>query len=467
MNQNKFNTGRIRRLVGDERKFLWNPLSNVTIVTRIKGYVSSDKLRKAINKMKERHPLLSTRVVYDKDNIAWFHNDNIPEIPLRIVNRESDNQWQNELMYENRIPFNIFSGPLIRFVLVKSSQVSDFMVFCQHSICDGRALVYLIRDILTHTADPDMEIKPLSLPPMLSPEDLSSYIPKKSIGRSIKNYMINRMNDKWRNDMVTFDQEDFENIHKVYWQWHKYRIEFMELSEDQTSNLVSKCRKHNVTVNSALSAAFLGAHYDICGSFKGKKRNVALPVDLRNHMDEPVGDVLCLYINRVMFSFDYSPKEDFWQNVKRFHNTVKKEIESTNLFESFFTLESLEPTILDALASFGTLAGTVPKGFSRYEKLSSFANKKKNIAIKLSKRFLRLSPGLIMTNLGKLDIPDVYGDMQIDKMFFAPSTDKRFPLVLGALTVAGKLILTINYVEESRTDNMIKIRDRAVHYLEE
>ncbi|HOI41004.1 MAG TPA: condensation domain-containing protein [Methanobacterium sp.] len=466
---NEPNPGRIRILVGDERKFLWNPLSNVIVVCRIKGPISEKRLRNAINKAKEIHPLLSSRVVYDEDNKAYFYNDHVPEIPLRVVEWKSDNQWQEELNYENRIPFKIFKGPLIRFVLIKSSEVSDFMVYGQHAICDGRALVYLIRDMLYHTAEPDREVKRLPLPPNLSSEGLSPYSLKKSslkesLRTSLKKFMINRMNKKWRNDLVLFDQNDFENIHKAYWNENEYRIELLELSEGQTSNLISRCREQGVTVNSALSTAFLAAHHHISGPFKGKNRNVALPIDLRGRMKVP--DVFCLYISRVIFQFDYNPKRNFWQNVKRFHDTATNNINSAFLFEPLLTIEQMDPTLIDAIASFGILAETVPPGFTRYDKLSTFASDKNNEAIKLAHRFLKLSPGTVMTNLGNPDVPDVYGDIKVEKMYFAPSTDERFPLVIGALTAGGKLVVTLNYVEESRIDEMKKIRDMAFDLLE-
>jgi NRPS condensation-like uncharacterized protein len=470
MDQNgKSDLGRVRELVGDERKFLWNPLSNVILVARIRGHVSGKKLQRAINKAKKMHPLLSSRVVYDQDNKAWFHNDHVPEIPFRVVEWKSEDQWQEELMYENRIPFKIFEGPLIRFVLLKSPEVSDFMVFGQHAICDGRGLVYLIRDILMHTAEPEREIIQLPIPPMLSSEGLSPYFTssgsfKESFSKFFKKFMINRMNKNWQKDITTFDQEDFENIHRAYWQENEYRIECIELSEEQTNNLVTKCRKHNVTVNSALSTAFLAAYQNISRPFKGKKRNVALPIDLRSRMK--VHDVLCLYITRVMFKFDYNPKKKFWENVEKFHNTAIKEIESANLFEPFITIEKMDPTLIDAIASFGVLAEIVPPDFTRYEKLSTFAHKKKNEAIKLAHRFLKLSPGTVMTNLGKPDIPDVYGDMKIEKMYFAPSTDERFPLVIGAITSGDKLVTTLNYVEESRTQEMKEINEMALNLLE-
>ena len=67
--------GRIKKLVNEERKYLWNPLSNVAVTVKIKGLVSEDKLKNAISKATVLHPLLSSRVLYDNDHIAWFHNE--------------------------------------------------------------------------------------------------------------------------------------------------------------------------------------------------------------------------------------------------------------------------------------------------------------------------------------------------------------------------------------------------------
>jgi hypothetical protein len=101
----------------------------------------------------------------------------------------------------------------------------------------------------------------------------------------------------------------------------------------------------------------------------------------------------------------------------------------------------MDPTLINAMSSFGTLAETVPKGFSRYEKLSAFAADKKNQAVRLARLFMNMSPGLVLTNLGMPAIPEVFGQMTVDRMFFAPSTDERFPMVIGSLTAGGKLAI--------------------------
>lgn len=82
---------------------------------------------------------------------------------------------------------------------------------------------------------------------------------------------------------------------------------------------------------------------------------------------------------------------------------------------------------------------------------------------------MNMSPGLVLTNLGKPAIPEVFGEMTVDRMFFAPSTDKRFPMVIGSLTAGGKLVITMNYVDEtdktSNSDRMKKVMLKAYEFI--
>lgn len=88
------------------------------------------------------------------DGGIWFSTDDVQGSMLRIVPRKSDSQWFGEVQYESNILFDSSAGPLIRFVLVYSPEVSDLIVFAKHEICDGRALAFLICDIFMHVADP-------------------------------------------------------------------------------------------------------------------------------------------------------------------------------------------------------------------------------------------------------------------------------------------------------------------------
>jgi Condensation domain. len=130
----------IRKLSNLERMYLWSPYSDVSMVARISGNVSEEKLRSVLNTVLQMHPLVDAKIVFDDDYNAWFSTDNVIKPFFKTVNRVSDTQWLEELQHEIQIPFNPETGPMIRFVLLYSETVSDLVIICNHSICDGMSL---------------------------------------------------------------------------------------------------------------------------------------------------------------------------------------------------------------------------------------------------------------------------------------------------------------------------------------
>ena len=91
---------------------------------------------------------------------------------------------------------------------------------------------------------------------------------------------------------------------------------------------------------------------------------------------------------------------------------------------------------------------SVPEAFERTKNLSAFAHDTKNAALRLSQKSISGFPGTIITNLGRLDYPETYGDLRLDRMFFIPGASGFAPLILGGVGLNGKLVFSLNYVEE-------------------
>jgi len=126
----------------------------------------------------------------------------------------------------------------------------------------------------------------------------------------------------------------------------------------------------------------------------------------------------------------------------------------------------MHPTLWDA-QSFSFLGKMVSIDSDRRQKLSAFSNDKKNSAVKLNKRILEKAPELSLTNLGRLDFTLKYGPFELDKFYFVPSTGPFLEIVLGIVTVGGKLTITINFTEEKiRKATVEAIKDRAKKYLD-
>jgi NRPS condensation-like uncharacterized protein len=458
--------GCVRRLSNGERLFLGSVQSNVAMAARIVGNVSEKDLLHAINAARRTHPLLGAKVIFDDQHDAWFSTDNVPETMLHTVPRTSETQWVGEIQREHMVPFELEIGPLIRFVLVYSSQISELIAFSNHGICDGVALANLIRDILVFYAEPAKEIKvtepPLSTGYLQRDEGPS---PSKSIGEDA----INNLNIQWRKNPHYFSQEDFIEVHKAYWEKMRHSIVLLQLEPKETSVLVSNCRDKGVTIVSATTAAFLAAYQDVIGLFPEDRNIVGIPYDLRRRLSENVGNAFCLFVGALSFPFAYDQKKSLWENAQKIHSIIQQDLEKLNTINAEFGL--FDPTMIDACFSFAPLMQFVPEAFKRTENLSAFARDTKNIAFMISGSRKNRVPAIINTNLGRLNYPETYGGLRLDRMFFVPPAVRLVPLILGGIGVSGRLVFSLNYIEQvkdsgpSPTEGMIQIRNRALEYL--
>ena len=233
----------MRRVWNFERLFLRVPYANISLCARITGNIPENELRGALEKIRTIHPLVGAKVVFDSERNAWFSTNNVPGPILRVVPRQSDSQWLDEIQYEHTIPFDPSTGPLIRFVLVYSPEVSDFIVFAHHTISDGESLAILTRDTLKHIADPQLEEKVI-FPPILA--DYALKIPGNVVIKFIRRLIVDWYNRQWSKNRWFFDQEDFLNIHTAFWQKHAYAIVLLMLEKDETERLIETCRKHEL-----------------------------------------------------------------------------------------------------------------------------------------------------------------------------------------------------------------------------
>ena len=237
-----------RKVTGAERFFSHAPFSTVTMVARIKGQVTEEMLRNAVEKVQQRHTLLRVRIKDSQDGNIWFTSQGVQEIPIEVVPRKTENDWIAVHAEGCKVPYDFANRPAIRFILVQSEDVSELIILCHHTICDGMSLAYLARDLMVHLGDPNAEPQVMAAPEPISLENIPSDVAPSGL---IK-YFINKIKQKWAEEYVSFDQEDYEALNKAYWENFTHEILSVELTEVETSELVARCRQENVTVNTAI-----------------------------------------------------------------------------------------------------------------------------------------------------------------------------------------------------------------------
>lgn len=453
----------IRKVSNTERVFLWNPNCNVSMIARIRGDISEEKLVKAMETVRHMHPLVGAKIIFDEDHNGWFSTDDVPQPSFKIVNRLSDSQWFEELQQEIKTPFNLEDGPMIRFILIYSPEVSDLVIICNHSICDGMSLVYLVRDLLRSYMNHQQKIK------VLSPPNIMEFLPKQSFSLSsiLARFFIHYANMQWKKRPYYFDHKDYTALQNAYWEKNMFGTVLLELKPHETKALSKSCKKSGVTIGSAVTTAFIAAHHDIVGPFIKNQKQISVPFDLRRHTNGQVGDVFCLCVGAPRFSYSYDTKKSFWENAGVLHNEIHKRVEK--LDSEGLEVPDVDPTLMDALSCFAFFEKIVPEAYVQTDNLLQFSQDKKNIAFSIAKRSENMLPGTIPSNLGRINIPDRYGNLQIDQMIFLPAVSDTVPLTLGGISICDKMVFSLNYPEkdadEPLTPKMIQIRNKALEYL--
>ena len=440
--------------------------NNVAVIATLNGNIFEDDLIEALKKVARMHPLMGVRVVVDSNHDAWFTDEGAAPLELKIINRKSNRHWINVIENEHNIPFDFERGPLIRFILLKSDKISDLIVICQHSICDGISLTNIIQDIMFLLSNPETSVKRIY--PVLPVSENFPAVPLRVKLKLLKNKLVmDRINRKWDKQRVVFDNEDYKDIHEAYTQKYKHKIIVEELSGPQTSALVNWCHQNHVTVNSALSVAFLAGRHNIRGGSDGINPMIQIAANIRDQFKKPVEQVFGLLAGGIKFEYEYLLHKTFLDNVSLFHQKVQNEINGNKILEPLIGYY-IRPTLVDGI-NFATYGRWVSDDFSRYEKLSGFIKNKSNKAVVISNQIIDNMPGLMISNLGNVKTQKEYGSLKLDQLHFVTSSSPFLDLVIGIVTVNGKLTLTLNYMEGDNSGDsgieLEKIMGKSIEYL--
>ena len=78
------------------------------------------------------------------------------------------------------------------------------IIFCHHILCDGLSLAYLAQDLMVHLSDPDREVDLLPNPVPIERENIPDDVSLNAVAK----FFINRINKKWEQEKVLFDQSE-------------------------------------------------------------------------------------------------------------------------------------------------------------------------------------------------------------------------------------------------------------------
>jgi len=305
---------------------------NCLAIAEIEGPLTAESLRKALDYIQKRHPLLQMRICTGKKGAVFRNTPDVPLIPLRIVD-VPEGQWVEEAECELRVHLPIDTGPLLRCVMLRHSPTTSTLLLNYfHAVADGFACGYLLRDLLlaaTHDRDPaQSEPSPLPLP--LSMEERIPRTAKGLLGVLRLFWLIAR--------------EFVENLMKggiprklTFDCWPSYeerrsRILPFEFDKEFTDCLKARAQREQTTVHGALCAAGLLAVSRIMTDGSPRLLACTSSVDMRTRLDPPVKDEQGLFVS-VLWSVQRVWKDrPFWDLAREVRRNLFRKIASGGHF---------------------------------------------------------------------------------------------------------------------------------------
>lgn len=319
-----------RNLMMVERIMYVDPETPVNCVftAKIKGNIPEENFKAALEKIQQKHPLLRTRIDNSSEKYPFFIEvKEIESIPLRIVERQTDEDWLQESEIEWFRLFKDEKKPLAQLVWIKGQDVSEILWVLPHCICDGTSLVAMMTELLALLDDPAVELQPYEV--FSSVDDflpLDFNMKKKK--RKARFYLVMA-----RLFFLMQRKNKIRNLGKNY-------VVHWKLNSDTTAQITEKSKAHGVSVHALLCSSFMKAFQEIQG--KQAKGKVISPVDVRHFIPEIRQDYVFAFAPTVELSLKKG-STDLLDNARQIKKDLVEKIEKMEARELLWMGEQMHP----------------------------------------------------------------------------------------------------------------------------
>jgi hypothetical protein len=382
------------RSLGSLEKRFWlldqSTATHSVLAAEIEGRTAAEDWRLAFDIVQDRHPFCTSFTKpSDRSDSAFAQNANA-SIPLRIFSNREPADWTKVVEGELATPFSAYGAPPLRAVVLHQPERSVLILSAHHTLSDGVALSYLIRDIVKVVADeqPDTLRTPRSLHESVESAPNSPRAACRHERLHAARY-------------ETSAQKGLEKIPSV---------DRLQMSQGFTSKLSERAEEEATTVHSALCAAIVVAGRAMSEKWKETTIRVLSPVNIRKAAG--VNEDFDLYITSTVASFEPQTTSGFW-NLARF---IKRGL-----------------TVPVSLQNLADQTGALKKVFDASEWDAA--------AETLTRRMAR---ELMLTNLGRIPFGTGIGRLQISSIW-GPLALPGHPgeQTVGVATTNGALSMVI------------------------
>ncbi|MBO1065207.1 MULTISPECIES: condensation domain-containing protein [Nostocales] len=383
---------------------------NVVTISRIRGNIQETVLRQSLNIIQYRHPALNSHIINSR-NSYYYQSKGTGKLPLQVVNIRESQEWEAIVNAEMNQVIDS-SKYLLRVVLVKilnQQNINYLITTTHHAITDGLSSVQLHSEILTYcqkiTEGKSLPIVTTlePLPPIekLLPTWTNSF--KSKLGRVA--LLLNIALQKYWNQPKALRVEKYVPISQ-----RRCEIIHRQLSEESTRQFIQQCRQENTTVQSALCAALMLT----VSKQLTKNHEDNIPVsclsylDLRRRLQPEIStENMTVLAASLMKFYRITNNTSFWELARKVKHNLNEKIHQGEIFQMIY--------LAKYLINFSLL----------------FPN--------------QVSPTVSVSNLGKVNIPHNYGELELEEISFVGSHALYAGMfIVHAATFQEKM--TLNFV---------------------
>lgn len=418
------------------RTHYYAPAAHIAMVVTISGDPTEELIENATQKAIQKHEMFSKQIILDNNGDSYFSAIEPKNRKLEVRELQHEEYWKELVREQERIPFDFNHGEVIRFFLLKNATSNKLVIISNHLVGDGMSIIYLIRDIMTALADPNITYEEQ---PVILMDDFG--YPENSRLNFMHRLAIKQVNKLWKKDKKVFEYQDYLTMFHSYWKDRSLGILDGSLDKEELKALVYKCREHHITVNSAIAAVFLTS--------SKVEKEVGMAVNVRPEGHEGMGN----YASGISVEFEPRSEKSFWKNAVILHKLIHRRLSKDR--EKYFVLEflrGLEPTLVDA-TYYHVFAGFHSRAAARVADWFGYINNQQ-IAIGIS-------------NLAKPKIPSQYGNYSIEKIDFVPPLLPNNKLVIGVVTIEDKMNITMQYERKKGSEKTEQVFKEAISMLKQ
>ncbi|QKV94602.1 hypothetical protein HUT19_24975 [Streptomyces sp. NA02950] len=409
---------------------------NVIGRTRVRGTLPEPLLRRALDALQARHPLLRVAIAADgARGRPVFVPCPRSAIPLRharaIAADREPAPWEREVD-ERELPsrIDVRTGPLARAVVLTqegadgtSDDVHDLLLTLSHCIADGTTALSLLREWIglaarlrsgSPPAPGHPELSVVEAPFLPAPEDMFPLRHRGPAGAAAT--LRHQLSDQGAR--LRYRPRRMMPTQQVPFAQRRTRLLHRSLRPAELDRLVRRCRQEGVTVHAALSAAMVTAAACDTGEDGPGHFTIGSPVDFRGELVPPVPrNAVGAYVATLPSFAHYRPGAPMWPMARAIGRDLARRRQRGEHLSMINLLRWAGPRTPETSASF-------------------------------LRRVEAQGPGnLCLSNLGRHEFPSAVGPWRISDAQFIAGISVSGYFVATVNTTHGHLFCNFTYVD--------------------